>query len=63
MQNEEQAIFKVQELNFIYAQSGLLYEIIPNAPRYSFDPKVKPRPHANGIIGCTSAKHANSVVK
>ena len=32
VQNEEQAIFTAQELDFIYAQSGLLYEIIPNSP-------------------------------
>ena len=47
----------------IYAQSGLLYEIIPNAPRSSFDPKVKPGLHANGIVGSASKKPASSVVK
>ena len=47
----------------IYAQSGLLYEIIPNALHSSFDPKVKPRPHADGIVGCTSTKPIDSVVK
>ena len=47
----------------IYDQSGLLYEIIPNAPRSSFDPKVKPGPHADGIVGCASAKPADSVAK
>ena len=46
-----------------YAQSSLLYEIIPNAPHSSFDPKVKPGPHADGIVGCTSAKPADLVVK
>ena len=56
VKNEEQAIFRAQELDLIYSQSGLLYEIIPNAPRSSFDPKLKPRPHANGIIVSTSAK-------
>ena len=55
--------FRVRELDLIYAQSGLLYEIIPNAPRSSFDPKMKPRPHADGIVGCTSAKPVDSVVK
>ena len=47
----------------IYAQSGLLNEIIPNALRSSFDPKVKPGPHADGIVGCMSAKTVDSVVK
>ena len=47
----------------IYAQSGLLYEIIRNAPHSSFDPKVKPRPHADGIVGCASVKRMDSVAK
>ena len=63
VQNEEQAIFRAHELDFIYAQSGLLYEIILNAPRSSFDPKVKLGPHADGIFGCASAKPVDSVVK
>ena len=63
MQNEEQAIFRAQELDLIYAQFGLLYEIIPNAPHSSFDPKVKPGPHADGIVGCASVKPADSVAK
>ena len=52
-----------QKLDLIYAQYGLLYEIIPNAPQSSFDPKIKPRPHVNGIVGCTSTKPMDSVVK
>ena len=63
VQNEEQAIYRAQELDLIYAQFGLLYEIIPNALQSSFDPKIKPRPHANGIVGCTSTKPVYSVVK
>ena len=63
VQNEEQAIFRAQKLDLIYAQSSLLYEIIPNAPRSSFDPKVKHGPHADGIVGCASAKPADSVAK
>ena len=63
VQNEEQAIFMEQDLDLIYAQSRLLYEIIPNAPRSNFDPKVKPGPHADGIVGSTSTKPVESVVK
>ena len=63
VQNEEEAIFSAQELDLIYAQFGLLYEIIPNAPRSSFDPKVKPGPHADGIVGCVSAKPMDLVAK
>ena len=50
-------------MDLIYAQFGLLYEIIPNAPRSSFDPKVKSGPHANGIVSCTSTKPVDSIVK
>ena len=63
VQNKEQAIFRAQELDLIYAQSRILYEIIPNAPRSNFDPKVKPGPHVDGIIGSNSAKLADSVTK
>ena len=37
--------------------------IIPNASCSSFNPKVKPRPHADGIVGSASKKPAGSVVK
>ena len=50
-------------MDLIYAQSGLLYEIIPNAQCSSFDPKVKLGPHADGIVGCTSTKPVNLVVQ
>ena len=63
VQNEEQAIFRAQELDLIYAQSRILYEIIPNALHSSFDPKINPRPHADGIVGCTSTTPTDSVVK
>ena len=63
MQNEEQATFRAQELDLIYAQSGLLYGIIPTAPHSSFDPKVKPGPHFDGIVGCASAKPMDLVAK
>ena len=50
-------------MDLIYAQYRLLYEIIPNALHSTFDPKIKPGPHANGIVGCTSAKPTDSVIK
>ena len=53
----------MQELDLIYAQSRILYEIIPNSPRSSFDPKIKPGAHGDGIVGCKSAKPMDSVVK
>ena len=56
-------IFRAQELDLIYAQSGFLHEIIPDAPCSSFDPKVKLGPHADGIVGCASARPVDSVSK
>ena len=63
VQKEEQAIFRAQELDLIYAQFGLLYDIVPNALRSSFNPKFKPEPHADGIVYSTITKLADSVVK
>jgi hypothetical protein len=31
--SEEEVVFKAQHLYIIYAQSGMLYEILPDAPR------------------------------
>ena len=56
-------IFRARELDLIYAQSDLLYEIIHNALHSSFDPKVKPGPHADGIVGCASEKPMDLVAK
>ena len=63
VKNEDQAIFRAQELDLIYGQSGLLYEIISNAPRSNFDPKIKPKPHADGIVCSISTSPADSVMK
>ena len=52
---------RTKQLDLIYAQSGLLYEIIPNAQCSNLYPKFKPRPHANGIVGFASTKLADSV--
>jgi len=50
--NEEEAIFKAWKLELIYSQSGILYEIIPDASRSITDPsKPKSGPHADGIVG------------
>jgi hypothetical protein len=38
-------------MDLIYDQYGMLYEIIPNAPRSNYDPRKNNGPHANGIIG------------
>jgi hypothetical protein len=54
--SEEEVIFKAQHLDLIYAQSGMLYEILPNMSRSNYDPRKNPGPHANGIIGSANAK-------
>ena len=48
--NEEEAILRAQQLDLIYSQSGILYEIIPEAPRPTHDVE-KPRNHADGVVG------------
>jgi hypothetical protein len=52
--SEEEAIMRAQQLELIYSQSGLLYEIFPDAPRSILDKaKQKYGPHADGIVGST----------
>jgi hypothetical protein len=49
---EEEAIMRDQHMEFIYSQSGMLYEILPNAPLSKFDlTKPNSRPHVNGVVG------------
>jgi hypothetical protein len=60
--SEEEAIFKSQQLDIIYAQSGMLYEILPDAPRSKYDPRQKPRPHSNGIVGSANVRSTDSVI-
>jgi hypothetical protein len=54
---EEDAIMRTQQLELIYSQSGLLYEILPDAPHSILD-KTRQRvgPHADGIVGSTQTK-------
>jgi hypothetical protein len=48
---------RAQQLKLIYSQSGLLYEIFPDAPRSILDKaKQKSGPHADGIVGSTQGK-------
>jgi hypothetical protein len=54
-------MFKSQQLDLICTQSGMLYEILPDAPRSNYDPRQKPKPHADGIVGSANVKSADSV--
>ena len=49
---EEQVISRAQYLDFIYTQSGTLYEKIPNAPRSNFNvpPQIKDSHAGDGLI-------------
>jgi hypothetical protein len=57
--SKEDAIMRAQQLEIIYSQSGLLYEILPDAPHSILD-KTKQRagPHADGIVG---SSHTNPI--
>jgi hypothetical protein len=59
---EEQVIFRAQQLELIYSQSGMLYEIIPDAPRSTLDlTKPKSGPHVDGIVGSSQRKSINMI--
>jgi hypothetical protein len=52
--SKEDAIMRVKQLELIYPQSNMLYDILPDTPRSTFDQtKPKSRTHANGIVGST----------
>ena len=49
---EEEAILRAQQLDLVYSQYRVLYDILPNAPRAETDPtRPKPGVHADGVIG------------
>jgi hypothetical protein len=62
--SEEDAIMRAQQLELIYSQSGLLYEILPDAPRSILD-KTRQRvgPHADGIVGSAQTKPVEQLTK
>jgi hypothetical protein len=59
--SREEAIFKAQQLDLIYAQSRMLYEILSDAPRSNYDPRQNLGPHADGILGSANVKYEDSV--
>ena len=62
--NEEEAILRAQQLDLIYSQFGILYEIIPDAPRPMHNvEKPKPRPHADGVVGSVKSPTIDSLAK
>ena len=58
--SEEQAIFRAQQLELIYSQSGILQKYLPDAPRSKVDiAKSKPGPHGDGIVGSVDMNAVN----
>ena len=54
--NEEEAILSAQQLELIYSQSRILYELIAKALRPTHDvEKPNPGPHANGVVGSVNS--------
>jgi hypothetical protein len=58
---EEEAILKAQQLDLIYVKFGMLYHILLDAPQSIYDPRKNLGPHADGIVGSTNVKCADSV--
>ena len=64
MTNEEEVILRAQQLDLIYSQSRILYEIIPEALRPTHDvEKPKPRPHADGVVGSVNSPTVEYLAK
>jgi hypothetical protein len=62
--SEEYAIMRAQQLELIYSQSDLLYEIFPDAPRSILDNTRKTvGPHVNGIVGSSQTKPVDQLTK
>jgi hypothetical protein len=55
---------RAQQFELIYSQSGLLYTILPDAPRSILD-KTRQRvgPHVDGIVGSTQTKPTEQLTK
>ena len=62
--NEEEDILRSHQLYFIYSQSGIPYEIIPDAsrPTHSVE-KPKHGPHADGVVGSVKSPTMESLAK
>jgi hypothetical protein len=59
--SKEEAIFKAQQLDIIYAQYGMLNKILLDASRSNYDPRQNLGPHVDGNVGSTNVKFVESV--
>ena len=58
---KEHAIFHASQLDLVYAQSKIIYDIILDALRLNHACKFKLRSHVDGIIGSACAKSMDQV--
>jgi hypothetical protein len=62
--SKEDAIMRAQQFELIYSQSGLLYNILLDAPRSIMDKtRQRARPHADGIVGSAQTKPTKKLTK
>jgi hypothetical protein len=55
---------RAQQFELIYYQFGLLYTILPDAPRSILDKtRQRARPHADGIVALAQTKPAEQLKK
>jgi hypothetical protein len=55
---------RAQQFEIIYSESGLLYNIFPDAPCSILDKtRQRDRPHTDGIVGSTQTKPAEQLIK
>jgi hypothetical protein len=60
----EDAIMRGQQIELLYSQSGLLYEIFPDAPHSILDKtRQRARPHVVGIVGSEKTKPVEQLMK
>jgi hypothetical protein len=59
---EEEVIARAQYLDFVYLQSGTLYELIPNSTHATNDPsKPSSTSHADGVIGSVKTQSTSQL--
>jgi hypothetical protein len=55
---------RAQKFELIYSQFGLLYNILPDAPRSILDKtRQRSRPHVDGIVGLAQTKPIEQLTK
>jgi hypothetical protein len=60
--SEEEAIMRAQQIEVIYSQSSLLYEIFPDAPQSILDKaRQNSGPRVDGIVGSTQANSTDQL--